>query len=170
MSASEAVAAGAATPFAAAAIGALGLQLVSDVLFDFAPIAIERRDEFAVARDRPVWLFPGRALGVLENIILGIAQIGEEFLPFGIDRCRIFLITRVQFLDIVGIATIEKRGERKNVVGLFLTCHDCDRSPRSVSLDESSPVQDKPETLWLEARMAPWIGRGGNRPDPCLLC
>src|SRR5829696_8880668 len=48
----------------------LRLDLVADRLLDLGPVAVEGGDEFAVGVDRPVRLFPGRAVGRLLDSLL----------------------------------------------------------------------------------------------------
>ena len=80
--------------------GAVGrglvLDLLLDVLFDQAPIAVERRDQLAIGLQRPGRLRPGRALGVLPDVVGVVLQRVEEVAPFGVDRLRIVLIGGVQ--------------------------------------------------------------------------
>ena len=105
--------------------GGLVRTFFSMTLLDHAPVAVERRDQFAIGLQRPGRLRPGGALGVLPDVVGVVLQRGEEILPFRVDRRRVVLIGRMQLLDIVGIAAIEERGERKFVVGLILPCHLC---------------------------------------------
>ncbi len=109
-------------------------DLLLDRLFDQAPVAVERRDQFAIGLQRPGRLRPGCALGVLPDVVGIVLQRGEEIAPFRGHRFRIVLPGGMQLLDVIGIAAIEERGEGKLVVGLILSCHVHCRSFCSVSL------------------------------------
>ena len=111
----------------------LFLDLLLDRLFDQAPIAVERRNQFAIGGQRPGRPRPGCALGVPAHIGRIVLQRGEEFLPLRIDRGGIVLIGGIKRVDIVGVAAIKERGEGKLVVGLILSCHLLSRSVGSVS-------------------------------------
>ena len=86
----------------------LTLQLIGDMLFNFGPVAIKRRNKLAIGGNRPVFSGPGCACGVLFHVVSIVAQLGEEIAPLRIDRIRIVLIFGVQLLNIVGIAAIEE--------------------------------------------------------------
>jgi hypothetical protein len=64
----------------------LGLDLLADGLLDLGPVAVERRDEFAVGVNGPVRLLPGRAAGALLDRLLVVLERAEERLPLGIDE------------------------------------------------------------------------------------
>ncbi len=53
--------------------GRLVAQLLLDADLRLAPVAVERGDEFAVRRHRPVGARPGRAFGVLDDGRLVVA-------------------------------------------------------------------------------------------------
>ncbi|MCY1291181.1 hypothetical protein D9M70_403590 [compost metagenome] len=110
----------------------LRLDLLLDDLFDRAPIAVQRGDEFAVGRDRPVVLFPGGALGCLHHIFRPVGERLEEGLPFGRDGRRVRFIACLELLDIGGVGAVQKRSELELLVGL-LPCHGLTRTVLSAS-------------------------------------
>ena len=98
------------------------LHLVADRPFDLVPIAVERGNEFAARRLRPVRPLPGRPAGALEHIGAIILQALEECLPLGVDRLGVVLVAGMEVLDIVGIAAIEEGRVGEGGVGI-LTGH-----------------------------------------------
>ena len=98
------------------------LHLVADRPFDLVPIAVERGNEFAARRLRPVRPRPRRPAGALEHIGAIILQALEECLPLGVDRLGVVLVAGMEVLDIVGIAAIEEGRVGEGGVGI-LTGH-----------------------------------------------
>gem|GEM_PF-5080693 len=103
--------------------GRLVLQLLVDDLFDLAPIAVERRDEFAIGLLWPALGLPGCALRIFGDVGCVVLQAGEEVAPFLVDRGWVLLPVGIELLDVVGIAAIEERGDLERVVGLVVACH-----------------------------------------------
>ena len=89
----------------------LRLHLAADCFAEVRPVAVERRDEFAALRRRPVGPLPRRTARVLGDVAGIVLQALEERLPFGIDRLRIGFVARVKVFDVRGIAAVEERGE-----------------------------------------------------------
>jgi hypothetical protein len=98
---------------------ALGLGLAPDLVakrpLDFAPVASQRGQEFAVGADQPRRL-PGRPVGVPGDIGPVVFEALEERLPFGIDRLRVELIAGLELLDIGGVAALKERSAGKSRV------------------------------------------------------
>ncbi len=101
-------------------LSALGLRLCrklgADRLFDFRPIAVERRCQFVARGQWPVASAPRRSLGVFADVGRGVFQALEELLPLGIDRGRVIFITGVDFVDVGGICALQKRRKGKSSV------------------------------------------------------
>ena len=96
--------------------GGLGLDLVAERLFRGRPVAVERVDEIALRRRRPVLVLPGSAARILFDGALVVLQRVEEFAPLRIDRSRILLVGVLQLRDIGRVAAIEKRSVREGCV------------------------------------------------------
>ena len=128
--------------------GSLGLELVGHRLLDFAPVAVERRDQFAIGLNRPVGLLPGSAGGGLADLVRIVFQLCKERLPFGWRAARIVLKPCVHLLDIGSIAAIQKRGLCHDVVGFVFACHGSHllRGPffRALFLDSEACAALKP--------------------------
>ena len=107
---------------ALAVAGRLALDLVGERLFIDRPLAVERGDEVALRRDRPVWALPRGALGVGRDGVAVVIQRAEEFAPFGIDAGRIGLVGGIELLDIGGVAAEQERRIRESGV-LRRTAH-----------------------------------------------
>src|SRR5262252_4212471 len=94
-------------------LNALGLgrgeNFVADTLLDLPPVGIERRNEIATGCERPVGSLPGGAARILDDIRRGILQSRKKQLPLRIDGLRIRLVTRVEFVNVIGVAAIQKR-------------------------------------------------------------
>ena len=101
--------------------GRVLLYLLFEVLLDGTPVAIERRHQFPIGRDRPVRPGPGCALGILFDIVGVVLKRAEKILPLHADRRRISLIAGIEVLDVVGVSAIEERSQRELVVGLILS-------------------------------------------------
>jgi len=82
------------------------------VLLDLAPVAGQRRNQFAVGV-LEIRALPRRAAGALEDVAAFVLQALEERAPFGIDRRRIGLVARLELFDVGGVAAIKKRGAGK---------------------------------------------------------
>ncbi len=94
----------------------LGAHLVAERALDLAPVAIERRGQFAARGLRPVAFAPGRAAGELRDVIAVVLKALEERLPFGVDRLRVVLVASVEVFDVGGIAAVEERSEGESCV------------------------------------------------------
>ncbi len=101
----------------------LRLQLATDRLLGQRPVAVQRRGQVVGRLHRPVGLFPGRALGVLEDIGRLILQAFEELLPLGIDRGGVVLVAAVDFVDVGGVSAVEKGSESESGIRV-LARHD----------------------------------------------
>jgi hypothetical protein len=101
----------------------LALELVGDGLFDRTPVAVKRRDQLAIGLHRPVGLLPGCACSGFADLLRIVLQIGEEGVPLGGHAARIVLEPRIHVLDVVGVAAIQERGLRHDVVGFVVACH-----------------------------------------------
>ena len=97
----------------------LGLDLVADRLLDLAPVAGERRDQFALRALRPVRPPPGRAGRGLADLGTAVLQALEERLPFGIDRGGVGQVAGVEVLDIGGVAAVQERGQGEGGIGVL---------------------------------------------------
>src|SRR5689334_8794177 len=64
----------------------LGFDFAAERRLDWGPVAVERRDEFAIRGDWPVRPCPRSASGVLRNNPAVVLHRLEEGLPLGIDR------------------------------------------------------------------------------------
>src|ERR1019366_1864909 len=84
----------------------LALDFVADGLLDLAPVAGQRRNQFAVGV-LDIRALPRRATGALEYVAPIVLQALEERAPLGVDRCRIGLIARLKLFDIGGVAAIK---------------------------------------------------------------
>ncbi len=105
------------------AVRRLLLELLFEVFLDGAPVAVQRRDKFAIGDQRPVRLRPRCAFGVFLDVAGIVLQGAEEILPLHAHGGRILLVAGVEVLDVVGVAAVEERGKGKLVVGLILSCH-----------------------------------------------
>jgi len=66
-----------------------------------------------VRRQRPIVPAPGGAFGVLPDVVRGVFQALEEFLPLGVDRAGVLFVAGVEIVDIGGVGALQKRGEGK---------------------------------------------------------
>jgi hypothetical protein len=85
----------------------LALDLVADRLLDLAPVASQRRNQFAIGMQqaRPL---PRRTAGVLDDVGAVVLQALEEGAPLRIDRVRVGLVARMELFDVGGVAAIKK--------------------------------------------------------------
>ena len=94
----------------------LGGDLAGNDLLRRRPIAIERRDEFAIGGDRPARSLPGWTVGAMLHHAWIVVQGFEKRPPLRIDRRRIGPVSLLKLFDIDGIAAIQKRRRRECVV------------------------------------------------------
>ena len=91
----------------------LGAQLVGDRLFRGRPVAVQGVDQVALGGRGPVGLAPGCAARGLDHTRRVVAESGEEFAPAWFDGVRIFLVLRLQGLDVEFGAHTETKSAAK---------------------------------------------------------
>jgi hypothetical protein len=93
-------------------VDALGLcrrpHPLADDFLHLAPIGRECRNEISGGSRGPVGPLPGWTAGVQGDIFLGVFETGKKRLPLCVNRLRVGLIARVEFVDVAGIATVQK--------------------------------------------------------------
>jgi hypothetical protein len=98
------------------------LDLVGELALQRLPVAVKRGDELAARGLRPLWPLPGRPARARRYVGAVVFEALEEGLPFAVERRRVGLVTGIEVLNVVGIATVEEGGARKGGVGV-LTRH-----------------------------------------------
>ena len=104
------------------------LELGADMRLDFRPIAVERRNEFVRAHNRPATLFPARPLRRRRNRGAVVGNLREEVPPGGVERRWIAQIAILELLDIGGVAAIQKRRPREGRVRHRAATHGAART------------------------------------------
>ena len=97
----------------------LGAQLLGDRLLGRRPVAVERVDQVALRRLRPVRLAPGRAFRRLVDARRIVAERGEEVAPAGLDRERVLLVFRLKRLDVGAVRAVQERGLQQRLVDVL---------------------------------------------------
>src|ERR1700732_98145 len=94
----------------------LSLELGAYPRLSFRPIAIERRNEFAIGGGRPAGPLPAMPLRALRDRG-AVVHLREEFPPRGVKGGRIAEIAILELFEIRGVAAIKKRRSRERGIG-----------------------------------------------------
>ena len=147
--------------------GGLGADLVAERLFGRWPVAVERVDQIALRRLRPMRLFPRRAVGRLRNARRIVPKRREKVAPAGFERHRILFVFCLQSLDVSAVGAVEERSLQQRLIDV-LACHEArsliDFTCRST--DRPSSCRGGPARAKRGRRRIP-TPRSCPRPRPC---
>ena len=88
------------------------------------PLAVERGDQIAVRADRPVRLFPGRALRALGDVAVSSFSALKNSCHSASTEAGSVLVSGVEVFDVGGVAAVEERGAGKAGVGVLARHRD----------------------------------------------